>query len=69
MDSQSYGYHGDDGNAYNCSTTGVKYGPTYTAGDVVGCCVNFVDKIIFFTKNGRKLGLFWMLNVVLNHHH
>eukprot|EP00039_Didymoeca_costata_P030813 m.31484 g.31484 ORF g.31484 m.31484 type:complete len:436 (+) comp8323_c0_seq2:123-1430(+) len=56
-DKFSYGYHGDDGNAFCCSGTGQKYGPQFTTGDVIGCCVNFLDQTCFFTKNGKKLGV------------
>ena len=28
----------------------------FVAGDTIGCGVNFVDKICFFTKNGINLG-------------
>ena len=52
----SYGYHADDGNVYNQSGTGISYGPTFTTGDVVGCCVNFIENNAFFTKNGTPLG-------------
>ncbi|EGG16412.1 hypothetical protein DFA_09447 [Cavenderia fasciculata] len=52
----SYGYHGDDGNLFKCSGTGKHYGPTYTTGDTVGCCINFVNNTLFFTKNGVPLG-------------
>jgi hypothetical protein len=51
----SYGYHGDDGNAFCGTGTGDKYGPTFTTGDTIGCCVNFMDSTCFFTKNGAKL--------------
>lgn len=37
--------------------SGASYGPTYTAQDVVGCCVNWIDGTCFFTKNGRHLGV------------
>ena len=34
----SWAYHGDDGNAYHGSgVSGVRYGPRFGAGDVVGC--------------------------------
>jgi len=51
----SYGYHGDDGNAFCFSGTGNKYGPTFSSDDVIGCCVNFLDHTCFYTKNGQKL--------------
>jgi len=35
---------------------GCSYGPTFTTGDVVGCCLNFGDMTCFYTKNGAKLG-------------
>eukprot|EP00051_Salpingoeca_urceolata_P001624 m.42554 g.42554 ORF g.42554 m.42554 type:complete len:413 (+) comp11555_c0_seq3:227-1465(+) len=51
----SYGYHGDDGHSFCCSGTGTPYGPKFTTGDVIGCCVNFLDFTCFYTKNGQKL--------------
>ena len=39
----SYGYHGDDGNAFGGTGAGEKYGPQFTTGDTVGCCVDFMD--------------------------
>jgi len=52
----SYGYHGDDGHLFKGSGSGRIYGPTYTTGDTVGCCINFVQNTLFFTKNGVPLG-------------
>lgn len=52
----SYGYHGDDGNFFCSSGTGVPYGPTFTTGDVIGCGYNMIDHTIFYTKNGHNLG-------------
>uniref|UniRef100_A0A3Q3XNF4 RAN binding protein 10 n=1 Tax=Mola mola TaxID=94237 RepID=A0A3Q3XNF4_MOLML len=37
-DKHSYGYHGDDGHSFCSSGTGQPYGPTFTTGDVIGCC-------------------------------
>ncbi|KAH8374121.1 hypothetical protein KR200_007833, partial [Drosophila serrata] len=56
-DKQSYGYHGDDGNSFSSSGNGQTYGPTFTTGDVIGCCVNFVNNTCFYTKNGVDLGI------------
>ncbi|XP_041377161.1 ran-binding protein 9-like [Gigantopelta aegis] len=53
----SYGYHGDDGNSFCSSGTGQFYGPTFTTGDVIGCCVNLIDSTCFYTKNGVNLGV------------
>ncbi len=61
-DKNSYGYHGDDGHSFCCSGTGQTYGPTFTTGDVIGCCWNLIENICFYTKNGFNLGfceLFW----------
>ena len=53
----SYGYHGDDGKAYNCNgSEGKDFGPIFSTGDVIGCGVNFLDRSCFFTKNGAKIG-------------
>ncbi|RIB29411.1 hypothetical protein C2G38_1147444 [Gigaspora rosea] len=50
------GYHGDDGYSF-CSGSGEAYGPTYTTGDIIGCYLNFLKKIVFYTKNGVNLGI------------
>jgi Ran-binding protein 9/10 len=52
----SYGYHGDDGCTFQeTSHNGERYGPKYGTGDVIGCCWDLVDDIVFFTRNGRPL--------------
>ncbi|XP_023170528.2 ran-binding proteins 9/10 homolog isoform X2 [Drosophila hydei] len=56
-DKQSYGYHGYDGNSFSSSCSGQSYGPTFTTGDVIGCCVNFLNNTCFYTKNGVDLGI------------
>ncbi|NP_001165647.1 ran-binding protein 9 [Xenopus laevis] len=56
-DKHSYGYHGDDGHSFCSSGTGQPYGPTFTTGDVIGCCVNLIDNTCFYTKNGHSLGI------------
>jgi hypothetical protein len=55
-ETNSFGYHADDGNSFCQSGTGKPYGPTFTTGDTVGCGINFIDSTVFFTKNGIHLG-------------
>ncbi|CAG8954835.1 hypothetical protein HYFRA_00008520 [Hymenoscyphus fraxineus] len=55
-EADSWAYHGDDGNSYGCQANGKHYGPPFTAGDVIGCGVNFRTGSAFFTKNGDHLG-------------
>ncbi|XP_052189631.1 ran-binding protein M homolog [Diospyros lotus] len=52
----SYGYHGDDGFLYRGLGKGEAFGPTYTAGDTVGCGINYASQEFFFTKNGIVVG-------------
>jgi len=56
-ETDSWGYHGDDGHSFCCQGTGKKYGPQFTAGDIIGCGVNFRDGTAFYTKNGNDLGV------------
>ncbi|KAH6682935.1 hypothetical protein B0J14DRAFT_556204 [Halenospora varia] len=53
---ESWAYHGDDGHSFGCQTSGKHYGPPFTAGDIIGCGVNFRTGSAFFTKNGDHLG-------------
>ncbi|CAG8685199.1 12547_t:CDS:2 [Acaulospora morrowiae] len=57
-DRYSFGYHGDDGrtfhNGHRWETD--PYGPLYSTGDTIGCCVDFFNRSIFYTKNGINLG-------------
>lgn len=55
-DKGSYGYHGDDGHSFCSSGSGIAYGPTFTTGDYVGCCVNFLENTCFYTRNGYNIG-------------
>lgn len=68
-DRESWGYHGDDGESFglrDCNKrwkslrvlSHLPYGPTYGAGDVVGCGIDFATQTAFFTKNGTHLGEF-----------
>lgn len=57
-DSQSFGYHGDDGAIFHGQGKHLSsYGPTYGLHDTIGCGVNYVDRSIFFTLNGAYLGV------------
>lgn len=52
----SYGLHGDDGNLFHNRGRGINFGERWSSGDVIGCGVNFVSDIVFYTKNGQFLG-------------
>lgn len=53
----SYAYHGDDGLLFRqTGIAGNPYGPKYGTDDVIGCCWNLVDNVVFFTRNGKYLG-------------
>lgn len=56
-ETHSWGYHGDDGKMFFGEQSGKSYGPTFGAGDVIGCGVNFNAGQAFFTKNGQDLGV------------
>ncbi|KAK6387406.1 hypothetical protein LTS17_000674 [Exophiala oligosperma] len=56
-ETHSWGYHGDDGKMFCGEHSGRHYGPTFDAGDVIGCGVNFNAGHAFFTKNGQELGV------------
>ncbi|KAG6918688.1 hypothetical protein DXG01_012506 [Tephrocybe rancida] len=63
-ESNSWGYHGDDGCSFAAEKTGTKYGPTFgriedthgAAGDIIGCGVDFTTHKAFFTRNGILIG-------------
>ena len=66
-DKDSWGYHGDDGHSFEESGTGKTYGPRFSTGDVIGCCINMADKTAFYTKNGTYLGIaFRKLKISMN---
>jgi hypothetical protein len=63
----SWAYHGDDGNSYHGSgVSGVRYGPRFGAGDVVGCglCRANDENLlaVYFVLNGRPLGVAYLID-------
>mmetsp|Transcript_31838 Transcript_31838/g.82435 ORF Transcript_31838/g.82435 Transcript_31838/m.82435 type:complete len:483 (-) Transcript_31838:738-2186(-) len=56
-ESNSYGYHGEDGFKCEHGDGGEQYGPSFGSGDVIGAGINVGKGEIFFTYNGRNLGL------------
>ncbi|RIB30473.1 concanavalin A-like lectin/glucanase domain-containing protein [Gigaspora rosea] len=52
----SWGYYGFNGLFY-CSDGGNQYGPSFSTGDTIGCCLNFKNNTVFYTKNGINLGI------------
>ena len=56
-DRQSIGYHGDDGALFHGSGTGSRnFGPSFGAGDTVGCGIDYRAGLVFFTRNGQPVG-------------
>lgn len=53
----SWAYHGDDGKTFCGEHNGRSYSQQFTAGDVIGCGINFNTGQAFFTKNGLDLGV------------
>jgi hypothetical protein len=56
-DSESFGYHGDDGAIFHGQGKQLaEFGPRYGCNDTIGCGLNHRDRSIFFTLNGMFLG-------------
>lgn len=57
-DTDSYGYHGDDGGCFHNNGAGKAWAERFNIGDVIGCGINFEGVgEIFWTKNGKFLGV------------
>lgn len=57
-DENSYGYHSDDGAIFHGRGRQVaSYGPSFGAGDTVGCGIDYESRSIFFTVNGNYQGI------------
>lgn len=56
LGARTWAWHGDDGFLFeNTNTPRLYGGGPYAVGSVIGCGVDFVEKTIFYTKNGEKL--------------
>jgi hypothetical protein len=57
-ESNSYGYHGDDGALFHDGGFPVDtdFGPTFGTNDIVGAGIDHLKQKIFFTKNGKLVG-------------
>lgn len=57
-ESNSYGYHGDDGALFHDGGFRVEsnFGPTFSTNDIVGAGIDHLKQNIFFTKNGKLVG-------------
>jgi serine/threonine-protein phosphatase 6 regulatory ankyrin repeat subunit B len=56
-ESNSYGYHGDDGKLFHGPLMpSIDFGPTFSTNDIVGAGIDHLKQKIFFTKNGKLVG-------------
>jgi len=53
----TYSYLGPEGKKFHNSYRGENYGEQFTTGDIIGCGVHYNRQEIFFTKNGKHLGV------------
>jgi len=59
---RSYGYHSDDGSVWESRTKVADYGDKFGVGDAIGCGLDYRTSTIFYTLNGKFLGLSSTLN-------
>ena len=53
----SWGFHADNGAVYRADQPGKEYAEKWAVGDVVGCGLRLTQRELFFTLNGRDLGV------------
>ncbi|KAK3812878.1 MAG: ran-binding protein 9-like protein, partial [Benniella sp.] len=57
-DLNSWGYHSDNGYLYfGNGNQSIQYSYEFNEEDVVGCGINFKDRVVFFTLNGHMQGV------------
>ncbi|TFK76668.1 SPRY-domain-containing protein [Pluteus cervinus] len=56
LESNSWGYYGDDGCVFSGEKTGSSFAQTFTVGDTIGCGIDFTTYRAFYTRNGTLLG-------------
>lgn len=54
-DAHSYGYHGDDGNMFHQSGRGQEFGPTFGAGDTIGCGICYLNTGLYQPKRSPEI--------------
>ena len=57
----SFGYHSDDGASFFAKHKQA-YGPVFGVGDTVGCGIDYTQRRVFYTLNGKFLGYSFELN-------
>lgn len=56
-EAESYALHGDDGAVFHNNGNGKSFCEPFCADDVIGCGINWTTSEVFFTRNGRFLGV------------
>eukprot|EP01080_Neovahlkampfia_damariscottae_P007066 gene7066-11229_t len=56
-DAYSFGYSSNGKKYSKARENGKAFGPYFEGGDVIGCGIHYLQKEIFFTKNGKYLGV------------